>query len=359
MKKIMARETILAYPNFEIPFKVHTDASAYQLGAVISQNGKPIVFYSRKLTPTQTQYTTTERELLPIVKTLKEFLTILLGQQLIIKNDNENLAYKHFNLDRIMQWRLYIEEYSPDLRYIKGTKNVAADALSRLGIHNNPMNEAHFTEALSSELYTFDDEDLPATAFPLSCAFLGKAQSTDVAILKEAAKTKSLYSIQPFTGGGKTRELICYNGKIVVPKKLQARVIQWYHNYLGHPGINRTKETIGQHLWWPKMRNQITNSFTVCSTCQLNKRRPSKTFGHLPEKEAEAIPWGKMRIDLIGIHHSQKRTEKPYMQVCHHDRSRNQLVRNPPVRWQTSNHCCKHRRRGMVFQIPLANTSQF
>jgi hypothetical protein len=36
MKKIMARETILAYPTFEIPFEIHTDASAYQLGACIS-----------------------------------------------------------------------------------------------------------------------------------------------------------------------------------------------------------------------------------------------------------------------------------------------------------------------------------
>jgi hypothetical protein len=44
-----------------------------------------------------------------------------------------------------MRWRLYIEEYSPDLCYIEGTKNVAADALSLLGILNNPMNEAHFT----------------------------------------------------------------------------------------------------------------------------------------------------------------------------------------------------------------------
>jgi hypothetical protein len=65
------------------------------------------------------------------------------------------------------------------------------------------MNEAHFTEALRSELYAFDDEDLPATGFPLSYAFLGKAQSTYAAILKETAKTKLLYSIQPFTRGRK------------------------------------------------------------------------------------------------------------------------------------------------------------
>jgi hypothetical protein len=50
MKKSMARETILAYPNFKIPFEIHTDASAYQFGAYISQKGKPIALYSRKLT---------------------------------------------------------------------------------------------------------------------------------------------------------------------------------------------------------------------------------------------------------------------------------------------------------------------
>jgi hypothetical protein len=94
-----------------------------------------------------------------------------------------------------MPWQLFIEEYSPDLRYIKGSKNVAADALSQLGILNNPMDGEHFTDALCSELYAFDDADLSATAFPLSYAFLGKAQSTDVTILKERAKTKSLYSI--------------------------------------------------------------------------------------------------------------------------------------------------------------------
>jgi UDP-N-acetyl-D-mannosaminuronic acid transferase (WecB/TagA/CpsF family) len=102
MKRIMARETILAYPNFNKPFEIHTDASAHQLGAVISQDGKPIAFYSRKLTETQSRYTTTERELLSIVEVLKEFRTILLGQQIIIHTDHENLTYKRFNSDCVL-----------------------------------------------------------------------------------------------------------------------------------------------------------------------------------------------------------------------------------------------------------------
>ena len=84
MKEIIASETLLAYPNFLKPFKIYTDASHTQLGAVISQESKPIAFYSRKLTAPQTRYTTIERELLSIVETLKEFRNILFGHEIII-----------------------------------------------------------------------------------------------------------------------------------------------------------------------------------------------------------------------------------------------------------------------------------
>ena len=53
VKCIIAKQTILAYPDFSQPFEIHTDASHYQLGAVISQGGKPIAFYSRKSSMTR------------------------------------------------------------------------------------------------------------------------------------------------------------------------------------------------------------------------------------------------------------------------------------------------------------------
>ena len=80
MKKLFFRETLLSYPNVNNPFEILTDASKLHIWSVISQKGKPIVFYSRKFNPSQVNYTTTERELLSIVKTLKEFRNILLGQ---------------------------------------------------------------------------------------------------------------------------------------------------------------------------------------------------------------------------------------------------------------------------------------
>ena len=54
IKRVIGREVLLAYPDFNAPFEIHTDASKLQLGAVISQKGKPITFYSRdEKCPTQ------------------------------------------------------------------------------------------------------------------------------------------------------------------------------------------------------------------------------------------------------------------------------------------------------------------
>ncbi len=57
----------MAYPDFTKPFEVYTDASTMQLGAVITQGNRPIAFFSRKLSVTQTKYSVTKIKLLAIV----------------------------------------------------------------------------------------------------------------------------------------------------------------------------------------------------------------------------------------------------------------------------------------------------
>jgi RNase H-like domain found in reverse transcriptase len=114
---------LLAYSNFSKEFVIYTDASSTQLGAVISQDDKPIAFYSCKLQPAQTLYTTTEHELLSIVETLKEFRNILIGHKIILHTDHKNLTCKNFNTDRVLRWRLMLEEYGPILNYVKKQRN--------------------------------------------------------------------------------------------------------------------------------------------------------------------------------------------------------------------------------------------
>ena len=106
INKWVSREILLSYPNFSQPFVIHTDASILQLGAVISQDDKPIVFYSKKVNSAQVNYTTAERELLSIVETLKELRNMLLGQQIKVYTDHKNLTNKMFKTGQMKQWRL-------------------------------------------------------------------------------------------------------------------------------------------------------------------------------------------------------------------------------------------------------------
>ena len=115
---------------------LYTDASDYQLGAVITQDGKPLAFYSRKLNNAQRNYTVTEKELLSIVETLREFRGILLGHEIKIFTDHKNLQQINSaaSSQRAMRWRILIEEFGPKIVYIKGDDNTIADVLSRLDI---------------------------------------------------------------------------------------------------------------------------------------------------------------------------------------------------------------------------------
>ena len=63
----------LSYPDCSKPFEMHPDASDAQLGAVLSQEGKPLAMFSRKLNKHQRNYTVGEKEMLSVVEALKEF----------------------------------------------------------------------------------------------------------------------------------------------------------------------------------------------------------------------------------------------------------------------------------------------
>jgi hypothetical protein len=158
---------------------------------VISQDEIPIAFYSRKLKPEQTRYSPTERELLSIVEMLKEFQNTLLGHRIVVHTDHKNLTCVNFNTERVMQWRLLLEEYGPELQYIKGKNNIVADALSPLGMVKEPITETLATEQAAT-LYAGDETefDFPAE-FPLTYAEIEYRQKKDVYIKRDVLMKKT------------------------------------------------------------------------------------------------------------------------------------------------------------------------
>jgi hypothetical protein len=131
VKATIAKETVLAYLDF--PSRLRYTRMP-QLGAVITQDNRPIAFFSKKLSEMQQKYSVTEIELLAIVETLKEFNGMLWGQNSTVYTDHEYLTRDALGLtsDRVYRWRLLLEEYAPEIIYIKGIHNTVADAISRL-----------------------------------------------------------------------------------------------------------------------------------------------------------------------------------------------------------------------------------
>ncbi len=93
----------------------------------------------------QTKYNVTKIELLAIVETLKEFWGMLWGQTIKVYTNHKSLIWDAFGLtsDRVYRWRLLVEEYVPEIVYIKGIHNTVADAISWLE-YNPEVNEQNF-----------------------------------------------------------------------------------------------------------------------------------------------------------------------------------------------------------------------
>ncbi len=132
VKATIAKEVVLAYPDFTKPFEIYTDASTMQLGSVITQGNRQTAFFSRKLFVMQTKYSVTKIELLAIVETLTEFLGMLWRQTIKVYTDHKNLTQDALGLtsDWVYHWRLLLEEFAPKIVYIKGIHNTVTDAIS-------------------------------------------------------------------------------------------------------------------------------------------------------------------------------------------------------------------------------------
>ncbi|CAD7012878.1 unnamed protein product [Ceratitis capitata] len=145
---LMSDDVILSYPDFNKEFNLTTDASNFAIGAVLSQDKKPIAFISRTLNKTEEAYATNEKEFLAIIWALNNFRNYLYGSAKVnIYTDHQPLTQALSNKNnnsKMKRWKSFLEEYNHELYFKPGTTNVVADALSRMP--PEPINSLSITQ---------------------------------------------------------------------------------------------------------------------------------------------------------------------------------------------------------------------
>ena len=134
IKHKLTHAPLLALPDFSNIFEIECDASGVGIGAVLMQGGRPIAYFSEKLSGATLNYPTYDKELYALVRALKTWQHYLWPKEFVIHTDHESL--KHLKGQqklnkRHARWVEFIETFPYVIRYKQGKENVVADALSR------------------------------------------------------------------------------------------------------------------------------------------------------------------------------------------------------------------------------------
>jgi len=138
LKTRISEAPILRGPNWKLPFHISTDASDTALGAVLGQKDLvpyAIYYTSKNLTPTELNYTVTEKEFLAVVHAINKFRHYITGYETFVHTDHSPIRYlmnKPVTNGRVTRWLLLLQEFNITVLDRPGKQNMVADFLSRI-----------------------------------------------------------------------------------------------------------------------------------------------------------------------------------------------------------------------------------
>jgi hypothetical protein len=239
LQKLMS-QPLLQYPDFSKEFILSTNASNEGIGAVLAQGQLekelPIAYASRSLNMAERNYSTSEKELLVIVRSTKHFRPYLYGRKFKITTDHKPLMWIMNVKDpssRLLRWRIKLEEYDYEIIYKKGALNTNANALSRV-----------------NEITAEKETPLPPE-------------------ISEELKKQILYEYHDAPLGG-------------------------------HRGMNRTIDAIKGKYSWKNMKREIEVYVRKCKSCQTNKTLGSQKRVPMEISTTASKPFEKCSLDIVG-----------------------------------------------------------
>ena len=170
LKRDLLSAPVLRFPDFSKPFTLETDASGVGVSATLFQgeaaDRHPIAFISRRLTPVERTWHTSERECLAYHFACCEFWVYLHGRQFRYDTDHQALlailpgnspsSTKKVIRNRLVRMALDLQEFQPDIHHKPGKRLIFTDGMSRMPA--GPDEERQYAQ--QQQLWSTADDQL-------------------------------------------------------------------------------------------------------------------------------------------------------------------------------------------------------
>ena len=289
IKESLTMATLLTHPKPFAPTCIMSDASDTAVGAVLQQHidgvWHPISYFSKKLRPAETRYSTFDRELLAVYLAIKHFRHFVEGRDFHVATDHKPLTFALATASdkytpRQIRHLDYIAQFTSDLRHVTGPNNPVADTLSR-----NATSTLQSSQPLSINLQVLAD-----------------AQAGDPEILALQNSSTTSLRLMSLPLPASTSTIICDTStgtpRPIVPSSLRCAVFNAMHS-LSHPGVRATEQLIKQRYVWPGMKKGIKAWTRSCQPCQRSKvqRHTTAPFSAFRTPDAR---FNQVHIDIVG-----------------------------------------------------------
>ena len=302
------------------------------------QEGRPIAYFSEKLSGAALNYPTYDKEMYALVRALETWQHYLLPKEFVIHTNHESL--KHLKGQgklhkRHAKWVEFIEPFPYVIKYKQGKENVVADALSRSYALISTLNAKLLGFEYIKELYA-NDPDFANVFNACEKVAFGKFYRHDGLLFRE--------------------------NKLCVPhSSLHELLVREAHGggLMGHFGIAKTLDVLKEHFFWPHMKRDVERICEKCITCKHAKSRvlPHGLYNPLP---IPSEPWVDISMDFVlGLPRSKRGNGSVFVVVdrfskmahfipCHKTDDATNIAnlffeQNSQVAWSTKEHSFRSR----------------
>lgn len=332
LKSLASSMPVLRYYDVTRPVTVQSDSSQSGLGCCLMQEGQPIAFASRALTPTERNYAQIEKECLSIVFACQRFHHYLYGRDLVTVETDHKPLISIFSKPllsapkRLQSMLLTLQYYNLRIVYKPGVEMFISDTLSRATTKCSGLGTTYTRQDICSLQQEQDDAQHINQA-----EYLNVSDQRLEQIRRHTDRDKCLQSLKStvLAGWPETKEStphyireywtyrdeisvqngILFRGqKVIIPKSMRPEMLTRIHSC--HIGGNACYRQAKETLYWPNMQAEIKDKVSGCLICSEythNQQKESMLSHELPTR-----PWQIVSMDLFA------HREKDYLLIVDH-----------------------------------------